>query len=347
MQGKVQVKKIISLLSLGVLSLAIFTSCAELTFILEKNNFDKVELGSSRKSVIKIMGEPNSSYTKWPEERLLYGGTVIIIENKKVVHKVILSTSKKIRIEIESFNGTPPKARIAQILPSMKGISPRDLKFIAVKNIVKKALKEKGYRVSENSKEVDTIIFINYSISGPKTKTKTWTEPVYDYVMSNSQPQPEKTSHQIYNQYGQTLGTVESKTTYGNPYAIDVPQPIYRGERTHHKTSTSYIRSLVMEAVDYKYFKLKNELNYFWKVSLTSKGTGNDLMELMPYFAMTSENFIEKNSQGKQRRIVYIGDPRGLRLLEGQSFMNNTNRRQYYENFYSIFTDFCPKWMFT
>jgi len=291
------------------------SSCSAILLQSEKENLKKIKIGSTQEEVINLMGTPERVTYSFKDVMLKYIESLIVLENNQVIYTSSPAGHWNLHVEVESFVGDLPKKRIAKILPSKKGVTSNDLEFLSIKRVISKSLSEKGYSVSENDKTIDTIVFVNYGISDPKVEVKTWSEPVYDYVATPSQ-QSSQTTHQLYNQYGQNLGQVQSTTNHGNPYAVNMPQPVYRGERMQQETLTTYNRYLIMEAVDFHEFKInKADLKYYWKVTTTSEGKSNNLTEKIPYLASISTRYIEKNSNGKQKGTIWDNDPRAIRLL--------------------------------
>ncbi len=303
---------------MNILILLLLTSCAEMQLEAERSRLTTIQDGMSKDQVLQVMGQPTQDLKFANEEVLGWLGTVVVLNEDVVVNKVNWADKNvsMFSAKIESLNGEEPKKRVAKILPSVKGMNRNDLEFQNIKKVVGSMLQEKGYTLSENDKEVDTAVFVNFGISEPRTETKTWTEPVYDYVAQQPQPTANTTAN-VYNQYGQNLGSVTSQTTYGNPYAINIPQPVYRGERTHSATNTTFVRHLVIEATDYKLFLKNKEIKQFWKLTAISEGSSGDLRKVIPYLALASKGYIEKDSGSMISATVFSNDPRIQSLIAG------------------------------
>lgn len=302
----------------GLLTLlAVLTMSGCATIEMERERFRSVKLGMNKEQVFNIMKQPKKASRWGKETHYSWDDVVVVLESGKVVNKSSLELHQKYLIEAESFLGTLPNKKIAKILPSVKGMTKDDLEFGPVKNIVANILKENGYEISEDENKIDTIVFVNFGVSDPRTETKTWTEPVYEYV--TEQPQQSSTTHNIYNQYGQNLGQVQSNTSYGNPYAVAVPKRVYRGERTNSVTITKYISHFILEAANYDHFKKNKTNKNYWKVITISEGNSNDLRRKLPYLGIIAKQLVEFDSRGKQKGYVYANDPRADFLSDDQT----------------------------
>ncbi|WP_338637703.1 hypothetical protein [Spirobacillus cienkowskii] len=278
------------------------------TIHLERARSKKVELGMNEEQVHSILGRPHH-VLRWGNEVLYsWQDVVVVFENEKVVNKASFELNKRFQIQVEGFVGNIPVKKLTTIEPSVEGITKDSLEFLPVKNLVVKILKENGYKVTEDKKKIDTVVFVNFGVSAPKTKT--WSEPVYDYVIR--QPQQSTTTHKVYNYYGQNLGEIKSQTTSGNP----LPELVYRGERINSIDITTYVRHLILEAIDYKHFLKTKNIKPFWKVSVISEGGSNDLRKILPYLAVIARQIVEKDTYRKLNGFIFEGDPRAKYLNE-------------------------------
>lgn len=285
--------------------------CAELELEAAQSRLSSISNGMTKWHVLQKMGEPNRSDEFGNNELIFWDVGAVVLYNDKVIHKVSSSDDSVTRYEIDvnSFNGDQPLKRVAMIESSVKGLSKNDLEFQGVKKIVRSMLLEKGYRITEDSKNVDTIVFVNFGISDPKTDTQTWTMPVYDYITQ----QPIRNTNTTYNvndQYGQNVGSINAQTTYGNPYQVNIPKPVYRGETTHTSKRTTFMRHLIVEGVDYQYYVKNNKIKNFWKVTAKSTGSGGDIRKVMPFLALASKEYIELDSGSTIKTIFFSNDPR-------------------------------------
>lgn len=292
------------------------TACSSIP--IERERSINIQSGMGKQDVVDIMGLPKN-IQKWnTEHHYIWNDIVVIFENDKVVSKASNELHARYAIQTEAYHITTPEKRIAIILPSVKGLTKDDLEFLAIKPIIENILDSNFYQITEDESIADTIVFVNFGVSDPKSVTQTWSEPVYEYITPKS-PQPTTTTHNVYNSYGQNLGQVESTTTQGNPYQVNLPQAVYRGERIQSKTTTSYTRHLIIEATDYKEFKASGRIRNYWKVITTSEGESNDIRKVLPFMGVITRQIVETDTGGKVNRSIYANDPRAKNL-------NRTNR---------------------
>lgn len=285
-----------------VLSLVTLFSCSSLVYE------EGMNLGMTKEELFKnpFLGEPKSIDKYGENDEVLYWDKyALIFENGILKNKFKIDLNGKqlfFEVSSESLFGEDPKDKIATIFPSVAGMSKDDLEFKKVESVIASILKENGYKISDDLNKVDTIVFVNYGISAPNVVTKTWSEPVYDYVPAQSL----STTHNINNQWGQNIGSVTSETKQNGGYG----SLQYKGERLNSTSSTSYVRHLTIEGANYKHYKQTNKIKNYWKVTAKSEGRSDDLNKIIPAMALSAKYLIGKDSNGKVSNIVFEMDPR-------------------------------------
>lgn len=289
-------------------AISLLLGCEHMRLQQEMSNLDQIKNGMTKSEVFAVMGRANDNYKFGLDEIWFWNNAVVSFNNSKVVNRAT-KESTKFELEVESFAGEDPKRRFATILPSVQGMTKNDLEFIAIKKGVQALLEANGYTISEDSKLIDIVVFVNFGVSEPQVETKIWSEPVYEMQMPLQSPQANTTSN-VYNQYGQNVGSVQSQTNYGNPYAVSIPQQVYRGERTRSEKITTFNRHLVLEAIDYQNFLKTKEMKPFWKVSSLSTGSSNNFRLILPYLLISVSSYLESDSNGKVKALLFENDIR-------------------------------------
>lgn len=295
--------------------IAIFLSffisgCASMMKESERSDFNQIQKDMAWQDVYKIMGQPKKIYSFGEEQALEWEYTSVHLSRGKVVAKMFEGIGYDIKIQ--ALTGEAPKSRRARILSSVEGMDQNSLEFAEVKRLVGAMLTARGYSVTDG-KEAEVAVFVHFGISDPITKTVQWTEPVYNYVPGNSQLASSTSSHQIQNQYGQNIGSIQSQTTYRQ--TPDYGHMAYAGERTRSFQKTTYVRHLILEAMDVPHYLKTKEMKPLWKVTARSEGASGDMRKVLPYLAQASIQFIEKDSGGLIDAFEQDGDPRVKVLL--------------------------------
>jgi hypothetical protein len=278
--------------------------CADFKIAQERSDLLSIKNGMSKQDVVNVMGAPTYSSRMGSEETLTFTDAVVVLDNEKVVNTASQGSNWHIETQIESYVGQLPKRRVCAILPSIRGMGRFDLEFQPVKKIVTNMLIGHGYRIVDDPKKSDVVVFVNFGLSEPKSKNLTWSEPVFSYET----PKQTKATHRVVDSHGSDLGTIESESTSGTAGLA------YKGNRIQTMETTVFIRHLVLEAVDRKALLDTNEVRPFWKVIAISEGSSDDFRGKFPYIALAADHFIELDSGGKIKGNVFQDDPRIARL---------------------------------
>jgi len=70
-----------------------------------------------------------------------------------------------------------------------------------------------------------------------------------------------------------------------------------------------------MEAIDYKKFKISQQIVPLWKTTITSVGQSDDLRRVFPVMLGAAQEFIGKDTHGKVDVVLYPDDNRVKRIL--------------------------------
>ncbi|WP_290919429.1 DUF4136 domain-containing protein [Halodesulfovibrio sp.] len=173
------------------------------------------------------------------------------------------------------------------LLSGDKNINIDDLQFQEYASYIHNALALKGFtRVTEDS-EADIAILLRYYISEPKEEEYTYSTPVYKTVY-------------YYDLHGE-------KAT---PYPIKQLD----GYETNVAHYTTYTKSFILEAVDFKtYFKAHTN-KQIWTTTVWSSGSNSDLRQIFPrlvaagmkYFGEKTPHTVEVEMDESDSRIQEI-----------------------------------------
>lgn len=293
------------------LSLISTSGCASFGLSWEQTDFKKLKLGDSKTKVVQIMSKPERIFKMMDDEVWIWEQSVAILNKDILVHKTDREATR-FEMKIDAFNGDFPISRRAIVLPFVKGMNRSDLEFKLPKQLTEAMLKTKGYQVTDDASKADVGVFVYFKISDPKTVSETVSIPIYDYVSPPTQ-QATETTQTLYNNTGQSLGTIESRTTPVNSFSV--PQRVYRGSESRTYHTTTYLRRLELEAIDMKLLTKKRETKQFWKIAVNSEGSSEDIRRALPPMAYAARYYIERDSGGIKTARYFEDDPRIRQFL--------------------------------
>ena len=163
------------------------------------------------------------------------------------------------------------------ILP-VKGLD-NDLEFQDYAHMVEMKLSERGCRRTDLS-SADMAIFIAYGINSAGVRNYSYSLPVYG---TNTFSGSSFGSRGMTSFSGTTSGIVGSQTVAGS--------------------TSEYTRTLIVDVVDFAYYKNTGQVVSLWKGDITSTGSSNDLRLIMP---MLVESGFRHFGQNTKKGITHV-----------------------------------------
>jgi len=203
------------------------------------------------------------------------------------------------RVRIDSISGAPVQDDAYILLPANKDVHADDLQFKEYASYVNRALMKQGFVHAESYDKATVAIFLAYGIGKPQEHQYTYSIPTWGQTGVSSSYTTGTISS--YGGYGAYSGT----TTYSPTYGIT-------GSTTHVGTVTTYLRFLVLNAIDLKEYKKSNKQIQLWKTTVTSNGTTGDLRRVFPILVAASERYIGKDTRQKIEVDINEDDERVL-----------------------------------
>lgn len=148
--------------------------------------------------------------------------------------------------------------------------------------------------LGKGEKYPDEILVVEYFISDPQKETTVWSVPRYNYVPSTNY----STSY-----YGNS-GYVGSSYTTANNGGL-----YYAGSSVHSSTSTTFIRTLVIRAIDGKELGRTKKSKELWKVRIKSEGPKDELRQFVNDASMSSYRFWGLSIETTIKLLGYYTDP--------------------------------------
>jgi Domain of unknown function (DUF4136) len=182
---------------------------------------------------------------------------------------------EKYRVNVDSMQapGTDDKKHFI-LFPGSKDTSSNDPQFREYAGYINRALISRGFVPAESVEQADLAIFVVYGIRDPQQHPYTYSVPVMGYVDDSFM----------------TSGTRNRRTTiYPPTYGIT-------GYTSEVGTYTTYLRFLVLDAIDLSEYKKSEKKIQLWKTTVTSRGSSDDLRRVFPIMVSASKPHIATNS---------------------------------------------------
>ena len=166
---------------------------------------------------------------------------------------------------------------------SLKSISKSDLEYKKYKKYLENALKIKGYFISDNLDNSDSILVFDYGISEP---------------INNQGSEP------VWGQTGYSGSSYSSNCSYGYCSGSQNYTPTYGVTGYRSYTYTTYARVIRMTL--YKNEDNKTlESNILWKTETQSTGSSDDLKYVIPHLIAGSLNYMGEDLEEKKSITIY------------------------------------------
>ncbi len=171
-----------------------------------------------------------------------------------------------------------------------------DLQFYEYAEYVDRILKKNGYIKVDTFLKSDFIIYLDYGISKPKSKTYLSETPIYGKTgISSISTFGTSNSYINVNHNNINMNTLSDSTSFVN-YNYGVI-----GYKTTKQQYTNYDRYIILWAKNRaRFFPSKLRKNsLLWKMTITSTGSSGDLRKVFPIMIAASKDYILKNSKQK------------------------------------------------
>ena len=203
----------------------------------------------------------------------------------------------KYLVNVDSMQapGTDDKKHFV-LFPGSKGTSSNDPQFKEYAGYINRALISRGFVPAESVEQADLAIFVVYEIGDPQQHPYTFSVPVMGYVDDSSMTS--RTRDRSSTTYPPTYGIVDYTSEVG--------------------TYTTYLRFLVLDAIDFSEYKKSEKKIQLWKTTVTSRGSTDDLRRVFPIMVSASKPHIATNS-GQQINVEIAEDDPSVLEITGRT----------------------------
>ncbi len=207
------------------------------------------------------------------------------------------------RVEIDSISDTESATKPNYILwPGAKEIEMDDLQYREYSRYIERVLASLGYSKSTDLAKADIAIFFSYGVGDPETHEYTYAVPTWGQINGSYH-----TSGTI-NTYGDT--SIYSATTTHTPaYGIT-------GSTTQVGSYTTYLRHMILDAIDLEEYRTTKKLKQVWKTTVTSSGYSDDLRKVLPAMVAAAKSYIGKDT-GKKVKVILSEDDEKILEVKG------------------------------
>jgi hypothetical protein len=180
-------------------------------------------------------------------------------------------------IKVDSISGPDVSVKKRYVLISgMKDISADDLLFKEYALYVNRAMTSAGYTKSDDSEHADIAVYLSYGIGDPKDNVSSYSVPIWG--LSSTSPSDALVG-------GPHPGITTYTPTYG-----------FTGSMTYISTYTSFLRFIILDAVDLEQSAKSGKIVPVWKTTVTSLGSSWDLRRLFPILMAAARPYIGANT---------------------------------------------------
>jgi len=301
------------------------TNMSSCLWIEESERFNPItmkmlKIGSDIPNVVKILGNPDRTFSQPFESILKYDKTLIFIRNNHLGH-VALKSSKHVGFIVNSINASHThepylKEKKYFIAPANNRIRPNELAYLEFSAFVKKVLVSKGYYCVDQISEADGVIFLDFGIVNSTKKLKTWSNPLYGLVNNGEAIQSSYYSTSATD--GRLSSLISSDLRYdsqSNHSDIDRMSTYSRPELVVEEEAEIYFdQHLVLTAYDLENFRLTHEEKQLWKTELFSTNQKRDLREIFPLLTVAIRPYIGVDTNHQIFWLIAVDDPQITKL---------------------------------
>ena len=166
-----------------------------------------------------------------------------------------------------------------------------------------RALMIAGYDPDINDVEdIDLGVLFHYGMGEPKNEYFSYSIPIIGQTGGGTS-----------NFSAQTFGSSGFSSTTGYIYRT----PTYGIVGAYAKTEsyTTYLRWMILDAIDYREFRRSKKIVSIWKTTIVSRGTSDDLRRAIPIMLGAAQDYIGTNTGGKIRVNIDESDARVKKII--------------------------------
>lgn len=262
-----------------------------------RSNLITKSIGQSSTYLRDNFGEPKYFMSFANFDLFYYNKYVFKTDSQRIISDYAELPEIFYRVKVESLSApefTEKTSSVAIVSGMTIPSDSLDFKTYteAIRLIVSQSKKFKKMSVDE--KFPDVLLVVEYFISDPQKETEIWSVPQYSYV-----PSPSYTT----NYYGSS-GYMGSSYTSGGYGSIQ-----YSGNSVYSTTSTTYIRTLIITAIDGKEYGKSKKSKELWKVRIKSEGPTDELRQFVTDASLISYNFWGKALDETKKYAWYYKNP--------------------------------------
>jgi len=187
------------------------------------------------------------------------------------------------------------------LFPGVEGVTDTDLQYREFARYVRKALAEHGFVEVEEPTAAQIAIFMNYGIGEPETTYYSYSYPVFGMTGGGTSTISSSTFGS--GGYSSTTGTISQSPRIG-----------VTGIGTAIGSRTTYLRYLVLEAIDVASLRDNRKVVPTWKTIVSSSGSSGDLRRVMPVLVAAAQPHIASDTGHKVAVRVEETDPSVLSI---------------------------------
>ncbi|MBS0588068.1 MAG: hypothetical protein JSS37_08960 [Proteobacteria bacterium] len=188
------------------------------------------------------------------------------------------------------------------LLPGNKDVKIEDLQFKEYATYVNRALIKHGFVPAESLEKANIAILIVYGTGDPQERVYTYSVPTKKTASSR------------------TTGIIGSD--YSNLYRGETEYTI-TGESTRTATYITYLRYMILKAVDLDEYKKSNEEIQLWRTVAMSTGVSSDLRRVFPILVAASQQYFGGNT-GQEIKVDLNEDDDRVFEIKG---ITKTNKK--------------------
>jgi len=216
------------------------------------------------------------------------------------------STIPEVRMMVDAIGGAISENNSYILLPGNTDTSIEDLQFKEYAVYVNRALHTRGFVLTQSLENANVAIYLSYGIGNPKETQYSYSSPIFGQTGVSSSRTSGTTS---------SYGSYSGATTHTPSYGIT-------GSTTNIESYTTYMRFMILDAVDMDEYKKSNKKVQIWKTTVTSEGASGDLREIFPVLVAASQRYVGKNT-GRQVEEKMSMDDKRVIWIKGMEKQKN------------------------
>lgn len=221
--------------------------------------------------------------------------SAIILLAAALVVSGCATVQPEFNVRVDSISGGSVDKKSFILIPGNKDTKSDDLQFKEYAAYVNRALIKQGFVPADSFEKANVAIFLVYGLGDPKEHQYSYSIPRWGQTGVSS---------------SYTTGTINSYGGYGLYSGTTTYTPTYgiTGSTAHAGTYTTYLRFMVLDAVDLDEYKKSNKEVQLWKTTVTSSGSSGDLRRVFPILVAASQQYVGKNTGQRVEVDMYEED---------------------------------------